>query len=160
MIHCSLRLDEKSLMWKKTEKIIESAYVAVNSGFEACLNAQGTTTNQWRVIETLNDYPGLTLKELSRQTKIKIPALSKLVDRMVRDALVHRKQSSVDRRSIQLYISDHGKETLQRCLPDVDAFRSTLAEILDPHTNLVLQRVAGMDGESVSITATSEKRFH
>lgn len=147
-------------MRKETEKVIESAYAAVNSRFEACLNAQGTTTNRWRVIESLNDNPGQTLKDLSRRTKIKIPALSKLIDRMVRDALVHRKQSSIDRRSIQLYISEHGKETLQRCLPDVDAFRATLAEILDPHTRLVLQKVAGIDQDSVSNPTTSTKHLH
>ena len=83
-----------------------------------------------KVIESLNENPGPKLTELSRNTEIKISALSKFVDRMLRDALLHLKQSSVDRRSIQLYISDYGKDALKRCLPDIDGFRATLAEIL------------------------------
>ena len=147
-------------MRNKTEKVIESAYIAVSARFEECLNAQGTTPNVWRVIETLNDSPGVTLKELSRQTGIKIPALSKLVDRMVRDALVHRKQSSVDRRSIQLFISDHGKETLHKCLPQVRAIRASLAEVLDPHTHSVLQRLAQINQESATVATSSQERMH
>ena len=142
-------------MRNKTEQVIESAYVAVNAKFEACLNASGMTPSRWRVIEALNDSPGLTLKELSQQTDIKIPSLSKLVDRMVRDALVHRKQSAVDRRSIQLYISDFGKEILDQCMPEVNAFRETLAEMLDQQTHLVLKRLAGMDLPSIEADSQS-----
>ena len=147
-------------MRNKTEKVIESAYIAVSTQFEKCLNAQGTTRNVWRVIETLNDNPGVTLKELSKQTGIKIPALSKLVDRMVRDALIHRKQSSVDRRSIQLFISDHGKETLHKCLPEVRAIRASLAEVLDSHTHSVLQRLAQMNRDSATVVTSPQERLH
>ena len=111
-------------------------------------------------IRDSNESPGVTLKELSRQTGIKIPALSKLVDRMVRDALVHRKQSSVDRRSIQLFISDHGKETLHKCLPQVRAIRASLAEVLDPHTHSVLQRLAQINQESATVATSSQERMH
>ncbi len=141
-------------MQNKPEKAIESAYLAVMTEFEKCLNVQGATPNIWRVIEVLNETPGLTLKELSKHTDIKIPALSKLIDRMVRDALVHRKQNDVDRRSIQLFISDHGKETLYKCLPDVREFRSHLAKVLDSHTHLVLKKLEKINQESATVSSS------
>ncbi len=147
-------------MQKKPEKAIESAYLAVMTNFEKCLHVQGTTPNTWRVIETLHENSGLTLKELSKRTDIKIPALSKLIDRMVRDALVHRIQSSTDRRSIQLFISDHGRETFHKCLPEVRAFRSHLAEVLDSHTHLALTKLERMDQKTTAVSISSPEEMH
>ena len=144
-------------MLNKPEKVIESAYLAVSRKFEECLKVKGITSSTWRVIETLNESPGLTLKELSQQTDIKIPALSKLVDRLVRNALIHRKQSSVDRRSIQLFISDHGKDTLEKCLPEVRACRALLSEVLDSHTRTVLEKLEKIDQTPVVITPSSQE---
>jgi len=144
-------------MLNKPEKVIESAYLAVAAKFEECLKVKGTTPSTWRVIETLNENPGLTLKELSQRTDIKIPALSKLVDRLVRNALIHRKQSNVDRRSIQLFISDHGKDTLEKCLPEVRAFRALISEVLDSHTRVVLEKLERIDQKPVVITPSSQE---
>ncbi len=146
-------------MRNKPERVIESAYLAVLGKFEECLSSQGIKPNIWQVMEILDENPGLTLKELSRQSDIKIPALSKLVDRMVRNALIHRKQSSVDRRSIQLFISDHGRETLQKCLPEVRAFRESIAELLDSHTQSTLAKLARMNQESAPDSTASKEHL-
>ncbi len=146
-------------MQSKPEQVLGAAYAAVMTQFEKCLNVEGATPNVWRVIETLDESPGLTLKELSQQTDIKISALSKLIDRLVKNAWVHRKQSSSDRRSIQLFISEHGRETFSQCLPQVRAFRNSLTDLLDSHTHLVLEKLENIAAKPTSASqAASDKQ--
>ncbi len=106
------------------DNLIESAHLRLHAEMNAHLEVFGTTVTRWRILEALEQRNGVSLKELSRRTRIKPPALSKIVDRMVSDALVHRKQDPADHRRILLHISSFGEELVRKCTPGVQAIRN------------------------------------
>ena len=55
-------------------------------------------------------------REINRQleTRLNHPTLTKMIDRMVSDSLVYRRQDAHDRRKVLMFISDRGKALCKR----------------------------------------------
>jgi len=62
----------------------------------------------WRVLEVLADKKGRSMSALAQEVLMKLPSLSKLIDRMVASALVQRAPDQLDQRRVLVYISDLG----------------------------------------------------
>lgn len=77
---------------------------------ERVLGREGLPVDQWRVLERLADGRGRTMTALADEVDVKLPSLSKLIDRMVGAALVQRAQDPTDQRRVLVYVSDIGLE--------------------------------------------------
>jgi DNA-binding MarR family transcriptional regulator len=58
--------------------------------------------------------------ELAKRALLNPPALSKLVDRMVSDGLVHRQIATVDQRQINLLLTNLGRKRMLQVRQDVE----------------------------------------
>lgn len=94
------------------DSYISYAVAAVHRKLYGELNQRLKTLNvqveTWRVLQSLRASEGLTMRELADIVLMNPPTLTKLVDRMVADGLVHRQLSEEDQRRVNLVLTDLG----------------------------------------------------
>ncbi len=90
--------------------LLSEASRRASADLERVLSPEGLPVDQWRVLERLADGRGRTMTALAEELDVKLPSLSKLIDRMVGNALVQRAQDPADQRRVLVYVSDIGLE--------------------------------------------------
>ena len=83
------------------------------------LNADGVSLDQWRVMKLLSDDGGQPMGHLADALALGLPTVSKLVDRMVSDGLVHRQIGRQDQRQVNLVLTDLGKKRMAQIREEV-----------------------------------------
>ncbi len=111
---------------------IAAAHRSVSQSLTARMKQFGVKVEAWRIMEALDDDKRLTMGELARIVLITPSTLSKLVDRMVSDGLVHRQVSSTDQRQINLLLTDLGKKRMMQIREVINAEDVELANQLGP----------------------------
>lgn len=79
------------------------------------LEEEGCTVAQWRILLRLADGWGHPMSEIAEFALVPKPSLTRLIDGMVTDGLVHRKLDSGDRRRVLVLLTRRGR-ALQRRL--------------------------------------------
>lgn len=110
--------------------VLAAAHRMVSQSLNARLKKHGIQIEAWRVMECLDADGKITMGELAKRALLNPPALSKLVDRMVSDGLVHRQISPTDQRQINLLLTPLGRMRMLQIREDVEdedrAFTSQL----------------------------------
>ncbi|MCZ4292150.1 MarR family winged helix-turn-helix transcriptional regulator [Hoeflea alexandrii] len=91
---------------------LAAAHRAVHQSLTAALKEHGVQVEVWRVLETLDAEPSQTMGELARIVLMNPPTLTKMVDRMVMDGLVHRQAGKSDQRQVNLMLTDLGRKRM------------------------------------------------
>lgn len=109
---------------------LAAAHRMVSQSLNARLKKHSIQIEAWRVMECLDADGKITMGELAKRALLNPPALSKLVDRMVSDGLVHRQISPTDQRQINLLLTPLGRMRMLQIREDVEdedrAFTSLL----------------------------------
>jgi len=103
-----------SLLLKRAERLIDAQLAAA-------LRDENLSAEEWRVLDILSDGQGRMMSDLAAETVFNLPALSKLVDRLVSRALLFRAPDQADRRKVLVFVSDHGLKLHRRLQPDIRA---------------------------------------
>ena len=88
---------------------LAAAHRSVSGSLSERMKKHKIQIEAWRVLECLDAGQRLTMGDLAKQALINPPTLSKLVDRMVSDGLVHRQIGTQDNRQINLLLTDLGR---------------------------------------------------
>ena len=100
----------------------------------------GLTEQQWRVLRVLWEQDQNSLKELAELTLIPAPSLVGVVDRLQASGLVERRPSDVDRRMVQIVVTDKAAALEAQIMPRVASCYAGLKQSADAEKwNLVLQ---------------------
>jgi DNA-binding MarR family transcriptional regulator len=75
---------------------------------------EDVSLDQWRALRSLSADEGRTMGELSERLQIPAASLTRIVDALVDRALVFRHGSAVDRRRVEVLLSDAGAALLVR----------------------------------------------
>ena len=94
--------------------LLAQASREINRQLETRLSTEGVPVEQWRILKVLSDGEGHSMGELADAVLLNHPTLTKMVDRMVSDSLVYRRQDAEDRRKVLMFISDRGKALCRR----------------------------------------------
>ena len=94
----------------------------------------------WRVLETLSSDEGQTMTELAEIVLMNPPTLTKLVDRMVANGLVHRQLAPEDHRRVQLVLTNAGLELIEKVRRHVEAQHEDILERLGEENARIVQR--------------------
>ncbi len=81
----------------------------------------GLTLPQCGAVETLNRKGMLPMKELSREMGVTISTMTRVIDILVRDGIVTRKENPDDRRKVCIDLTENGltlASKLQKCSLD------------------------------------------
>jgi DNA-binding MarR family transcriptional regulator len=118
----------------------------VTRRLEAALGPDGPGLDQWRILDLLADGSGRAMSTIAAHTLIPAPTLTKVVDRLVDSALVHRRPDDVDRRRVLVLLTEHGHATHARLVPEVARAEQAVAvELGEPdaaHLHALLGRLA------------------
>lgn len=93
---------------------LATAHRRVHMSLTRRLKQFGIQVEAWRVMEILEKDDSLTMGDLAELVLMNPPTLTKLVDRMVADGLVHRKIATSDHRKINLDITALGKKRINQ----------------------------------------------
>lgn len=94
--------------------LLAQANREINRQLDARFKKEGVPVEQWRILKILSDGEGHSMGDLADAVLLNHPTLTKMIDRMVSDALVFRMQAPDDRRKVLMFISDRGKALTQR----------------------------------------------
>lgn len=127
---------------QRTLEIIQSAREVKQAFHQAMSKAYqhlNITPIQSFVLRKLCEKPGITLSELAEYIQLGKSTTSGIIDRMVRDQLVSREQSSTDRRSVTLKLLDKGELLLQRVRENQVERLSPLLQMSDDEIDSLLR---------------------
>jgi DNA-binding MarR family transcriptional regulator len=102
---------------------------------DATLRAHDITAEQWRVLTLLSDGAGHPMSEIANYAMVPPPTLTKLVDRLIDRALVHRRVDVADRRRVLVLLTERGTRLSTLLATEVEAAERELAATLgEPET--------------------------
>lgn len=83
-----------------------------SAAMSEALKEYGLDITKWRILMLLDDAGPSTVGDLSRRAVIKMPTITRVLIRMEKDGLVERTATEVDRRVIEVAMTDKAVETL------------------------------------------------
>jgi DNA-binding MarR family transcriptional regulator len=89
--------------------LLARASFIVSGEFHATLKNWQLSVPEWRVLACLMDVEGLSVGELAAMALMKQPGLTKVLDRMERDALLKRQGTADDRRRVTIHLTAKGR---------------------------------------------------
>ncbi|MFS2223735.1 MarR family winged helix-turn-helix transcriptional regulator [Pantoea sp. B65] len=98
---------------KPLNEYLAHLLVQANRHVNRQLSMDGITLEHWRALKFISDFDGPTMRQLSEELMQNMPTLTKMLDKMVAEALVYRVPDEIDRRKVRLYISDKGRSVLR-----------------------------------------------
>lgn len=72
------------------------------------------SSSQFRALRILQRHVGASLSQLAAHLDLTLASTSKLIDVLTKQMLVERRSSPTDRRKLELYLTDHGRDTLDQ----------------------------------------------
>jgi MarR family transcriptional regulator for hemolysin len=88
-------------------KIMQSIRIEMRSGRGADLSIP-----QFRTLGFIQRYPDSSLSDLADHLGLTLPSASKLVDGLVKQKLISRQESNVDRRRLTLVLTSNGESII------------------------------------------------
>ncbi|MDB5943290.1 MAG: transcriptional regulator, MarR family [Ramlibacter sp.] len=110
-------------------------------GMTQSIGAQDMTEEHWRILHSLSDERGRSMGELAEEVLMNHPALTKNIDRLVAQGLVHRAADPSDNRKVLVFITDRGMVQTSLLTHGVDAHHSAIEEALGKRKTQQLKRL-------------------
>ncbi len=110
---------------------LAAAHRNVNTTLNARLKKHGVQIEAWRILETLDNGRMLTMGQLAEIVLMNPPALTKLVDRMVSDGLVHRQVAPHDHRQVNVLPTALGRKRMKQIRQEVEEQDATMLHQFD-----------------------------
>jgi DNA-binding MarR family transcriptional regulator len=96
------------------------------------IRPEGIPVEQFRVLGLLSERDGASMRGLASQALVDPTTLTKMIDKMVTEALVYRAPDPEDRRKVLIYLAPKGKALYRR-----------LSGILDDQQRVLVRKLNG-----------------
>jgi MarR family transcriptional regulator, organic hydroperoxide resistance regulator len=116
----------------------------VTGRLAALLAVEGSTLDEWRVLSFLARAGGRPMSAIAEATMLLPPTLTKRVDHMVADGLVHRRVDPGDRRRVLVMLSPRGRAAHDRLAPLVAQEEAHIATVATVAAGPDAARLTGM----------------
>lgn len=121
----------------------------------------GLTGPQLVLMRAIRDSGEVTIRQLSNNTNMSQATATTILDRLEKRELVVRERSKLDKRKVHAYLTDKGKEVLEKApLPLQENFVSRFHELEEWEQSLLLssvQRISSMmNAEHLDVAAVLE----
>ena len=135
---------------------LAAAHRKVAVSLNTRLRKHGMQIEAWRILETLETGQRLTMGQLADVVLMNPPTLTKLVDRMVSDGLVHRQVARHDHRQINVLATALGRKRMLQIRQEVEGQDAALlASLGRPATEELIELLKGISSSS---DATNQSR--
>ena len=126
---------------------LATAHRKVHTSLSRRLREFGVQVEAWRVMEVLEGDSDLTMGDLAGLVLMNPPTLTKLVDRMVADGLVHRRVASADHRKINLDLTLLGRKRIRQIREQALLEEDELAKKIGSKRTALLKNILSEIGE-------------
>jgi MarR family transcriptional regulator, organic hydroperoxide resistance regulator len=92
----------------------------------------GITATQSFVILDLLDHDGSSVKDIAFRIQLDSPAVTGVIDRLLKEKLVQRIEDPSDRRSLQIFLTPNGRNLAEELIPMSERFNRNIQEGFDP----------------------------
>ena len=100
----------EQLLGFKLSQVILRIHQSTNEDF----SDEGLTFANFGTLATIANFPGLTQNELSEKTRKNKNVIVQFIDKFEKKNLVERRKHPTDRRSHALYLTEQGKDLVDR----------------------------------------------
>ena len=116
------------------------------------VKTSGLTAPQILVLQSINDAEPVTIGLIAKKISLSQATVTSIMDRLVSKNLVYRERSSIDRRKVNAYLTEQGKQVLAHApKPLQEKFTEQFQALETWEQSMILtslQRVANMMGAS------------
>jgi len=120
--------DEFSLAWEAFFRATRRA----RGRSAGPLGGSGLSLAQYQLLEPLREAPELPVSELAASAGVAPPTATRMLDALVRDALVERTPSEHDRRVVLVSLTPAGREAVHAAAERVAGARARVRDRLTP----------------------------
>ena len=124
------------------------AHRQIHTSLTRRLKQFGVQVEAWRIMEILEADTDLTMGDLAELALMNPPALTKLVDRMVADGLVHRRVASSDQRKVNLGLTEIGRKRIAQVREEAKLEEEEIAARIGMEDAGMLQRILSEIGKA------------
>jgi DNA-binding MarR family transcriptional regulator len=111
---------------------LRPALLHLNRKLRKELAPLGITGGQAALLFSIRSHPGIGVRELAELEGVSAPAMSAYVDRLQAAGLVGRRRSELDRRRVQLEVTEEGQRILRSARSRRTAWLADRLRRLDP----------------------------
>jgi DNA-binding MarR family transcriptional regulator len=86
-----------------------------------CSNYGVTATQSFVLLDLLNNN-GSNVKDIAARIQLDSPAVTGVIDRLIKENLVERKEDPSDRRSLQIFLTPGGRSLAEKLTPVSEAY--------------------------------------
>lgn len=112
--------------------LLARASSVASAEFHEEVRRRGFNVSNWRVLAALKGSGGQTVGELAAVCLANQPAMSKTVERLVRQGLVARQADVGDRRRVNVNLTVEGERTVDELISAAKAHQERLIEAIGP----------------------------
>lgn len=91
----------------------------------------GITPSQWSTLLAFSDAEALKMNELSKRLALTTSTMTRMIDNLVAEGLVERKQDFTDRRAVMVCLTKEGKHLTEKLHKLQNEYFSTLLDNID-----------------------------
>lgn len=91
----------------------------------------GITIGQSFVLFDLLDHDGAGVKDIAARIQLDSPAVSGLIDRLMREGLVERIEDPLDRRSVRILLTPKGRDLALQVLPIAREYNQHIKDTIE-----------------------------
>jgi MarR family transcriptional regulator, organic hydroperoxide resistance regulator len=127
--------------------LLSRAEQCITGRLDALLSAEGSTLDEWRVLSLLARAGGQSMSAIADATMLAPPTLTKRIDRMVADGLVHRRVDDADRRRVLVLLVPRGHAHYERLAGAVHEEEARIAGLATARGGMDVDQLTAMLAE-------------
>lgn len=104
----------------------------ISRHYNAECSRYGITATQSFVIFDLLDHDGSSVKDMAFRIQLDSPAVTGVIDRLVKENLVQRIEDPSDRRSVQIFLTPKGSNLAEELMPMSNKFNRNIKAGFEP----------------------------
>ena len=133
--------------------LLSRAERRISTRLAAVLAAEDSTLDEWRVLSLLARRGGQSMSAIATATLLPPPTLTKRIDGMVADGLVHRRVDDTDRRRVLVLLAPRGRTAHDRLARHVHEENVRIGH-LAVSSGLDISDLTGLLAELVDVLST------
>ena len=98
----------------------------ISRRYNAECSNYGITATQSFVILDLIDHDGSSVKDIAYRIQLDSPAVTGVIDRLIKENLVQRLEDPSDRRSLQIFLTPPGRNLAEKLIPMSEKFNRNI----------------------------------
>lgn len=84
----------------------------------------GISVDHWVILKKISENDGCSQVEVAESTVKDAPAMTRYIDKLIKEKLIVKQLDPEDRRKYMLFITDKGRKLIERLLPIVQEYRA------------------------------------